>query len=280
MMIGLILFSRLMEGGQMGNIIIKSGTRLLLKGGKVVLNQIAPDAFNFGAKIGNEFMDHQKNLVKIPNLKDVHIAEALRVLSDELNLTATSAIAKPSLRYANESENEVMYSEPRFGSRVNPRTMVKVYYLTQEVIDKSKELLEIKVQEFKVPGVIGLNIHEAREDLEDLGLKVTEKLEKPSLRFVDKEAGQVTRTTNSNNRKIDSKIKTGNRVLLYYVNEEVILESKAIKDKKEKNRQVIIDKIGKTTKDISKGIYNGAVETPKNIVKNIKKPFKKKRGTL
>src|SRR5665648_144622 len=119
----------------------------VVKGGKFVANQFAPDVVNLGAKIGVEIIEKQKNLIKIPDLKDVHIDEALRVLKDELNLTLTSAIANPRPAYADESENDVMYSEPKFGSRVNPSTTVKVYYLTQEVIDKSKDLLGNEVKE-------------------------------------------------------------------------------------------------------------------------------------
>jgi beta-lactam-binding protein with PASTA domain len=236
----------------MVNVVIKRGRKLLMKGGKVVLGHIAPDFLNSVTKIGNDIIEHQKNLVKIPDLKDVHIDEALRVLKDELNLRPTSAIATPSLGYADGSENNVVYSVPRFGSQVNPKAIVKVYYLTQEVIDKSKELLENKVQEFKVPVVIGLNLYEAREDLENLGLKVTEKLEKSRLKFTNKEDGQVTRITYPNNHKIGSKVKTGTRIFLYYVNEEVILESNSRKDKKDKNRQEKIDTIGRVAKNIRK----------------------------
>ncbi len=124
----------------MANLLLKAGKNVLIKGGKVVADIIAPDVMKLGSKIGNEFIEKQKNLVKIPDLKDVYIDEALRILKNELNLNPISAIAKPRLGYADESENEVMYSEPKFGTKVDPKTPVKVYYLTQEVIDKSKEL--------------------------------------------------------------------------------------------------------------------------------------------
>jgi len=256
-----------MGGGKMG---WKKG---LIKGGKVVAEIIAPDVLNLGVKIGSEIYEQQKALIKIPDFKDVHIDEALRVLKDELHLNPTSAIANPNVGFADESENEVMYTEPRFGSRVNPGTTVKVYYLTQDVIDKSKNLLGNVVRKFEIPRVIGLNIYEAREDLEGLGLKVTEKLEKPNMAFVGKEDGQVTRIMYPNDQKIGSKLRTGDRVWLYYVNEEVILESASIKDKKEKDRQETIGKIGKVTKDVSKGIFTGAVNAPRKIAENIKNPF-------
>lgn len=253
-----------------------SWKKSLVKGGIFVAKQIAPDVLDLGVKIGVEIIEHQKSLIKIPDLKDILIDEALRILKDELNLSPTSVIAKPSVAYADESENEVMYSEPKFGMRVNPKTTVKVYYLTQEVIDKSKKLLECAVQEFRVPEVIGVNIYEAREDLEGLGLKVTEKLENPSLAFVNKEDGQVTRVTYPNDHKIGSKLKTGDRVSLYYVDEEVILESIALKDRKDHDKQEKIDKISKVTKDVSKVIYAGAAKAPHNIARNVLNPFNKK----
>jgi hypothetical protein len=109
-------------------------------------------------------------------------------------------------------------------------------------------------------------------------LKVTEKLEEPSLEFVSNEDGQVTRITYPNDHKIGSKAKTGERIWLYFVNDDVISESKSMKDKKEKDRQDRIDKIDKVTKDISKGIYTGVVDTPQNIAKNIKNSFVHKKG--
>jgi hypothetical protein len=249
----------------------------LIKGGKLVAQKLAPDVVNLGAKVGSEIIEKQKSLVKIPNLKDVNIDEALRILKDELNLIPTAAIAKPNIAYANERENEVVYTEPRFGRRVNPKTMVKVYYLTQEVIDQSKGLLENTAQEFKMPVVVGLNIEDAREDLEKLGLRVTEMLEKPKLIFVNKVDGQVTRVTLPGSKKVSSKLKTGDRICLYFVNEEVILESKAIRDRKAQEKQALIDKVGQAAQGVAKGISTGTVEAPRHIAKSIKATFKNKK---
>jgi len=247
----------------------------LLKGGKVVAQLMVPEVVELGTKIGSEIYEQQKALIKIPDLKDVHIDEAMRILKDELHLIPTMAIANPNIAYADESDKEVMYSEPRFGSRVSPGTAIKVYYVTQAVIDKCKELLKTAVSEFKIPIVVGLNVYEAREDLENLGLRVAEKLENPSLSFINKEDGQVTKLTYPNGQKVGSKLKTGDRVFLYYVNEEVILESKALKDKSEKDRQEMIDNFGKVTKDFTKGVSTGAVDATKNIAQSFGKQFGK-----
>lgn len=260
------------EGSKMG---WKKG---LIKGGKIVAEIMAPDVLEFGVKIGSEIYEQQKALIKIPDLKDVHIDEALRILKDELNLTPTMAIANPNVAYANESENEVMHSEPRFGSRVSPGTPVKVYYLTQEVIEKSKVLLSNAVHEFKVPIVIGLNVYEARQDLEGLGLKVAEKLEKPNVSFIDKEDGQVTRVTYPNDKKVGAKLTTGDRIWIYYVNDDVILESKSLQEKIEADRQEMINRIGKATHDVTKGISEGAIGATKNLTQNIGNKFGKNRA--
>ena len=120
-------------------------------------------------------------------------------------------------------------------------------------------LLKNAVTEFKVPIVVGLNIYEAREDLEELGLRVTEKLESPSPNFVNKGDGQVTKLTFPNGQKVGSKLKTGDRIFLYYVNDEVIFESKSLKDKNEKTSN-LIDFVNKSPDKFNKLIAD------KNIV--------------
>ena len=250
----------------------------LLKGSKVVADIMMPEVVELGAKIGTEIYEQQKSMVKIPDLKDVHIDEAMRVLKDELHLVPTKAYANPNIAFADESDNEVMYSEPRFGSRVNPGSPIKVYYLNQEVIDKSKVLFNNAVSEFKVPIVVGLNIYEAREDLEKLGLRVADKLETPHHSYANKEDGQVTRITYPNDKSVGSKLKTGDRVFLYYVNEEVILESKALKEKSDQEKQEMIDNISKSAKDLTKGLSTGAVDVTKNLVNSIGNPFNKKKS--
>jgi len=246
--------------------------------GKAVVKFAVPEVIELGAKIGSDIYEQQKSMVKIPDLKDVHIDEAMRILKDELHLIPTKAFANPNIAYADESDNEVMYSEPRFGSRVNPGSPIKVYYLNQEVIDKSKVLLSNGVSEFKVPIVVGLNVYEAREDLENLGLRVADKLETPHHSFANKEDGQVTRLTYPNEKSVGSKLKTGDRVFLYFVNEEVILESKALKEKSDKEKQEMIDNISKSAKDLTKGISTGAADATKNLVSSIGNPFGKKKS--
>ncbi len=87
----------------MVNPLLKVGKTALVKGGKVLADVVAPGVVDLGAKIGNELLEKHKNLIKIPNLKDVLIDEALRILKDEYNLVPTPAIASPRIAYADES---------------------------------------------------------------------------------------------------------------------------------------------------------------------------------
>ncbi len=66
--------------------------------------------------------------------------------------------------------------------------------------------------------------------------------------------------------------------MIYYVNEEVILKSRSIKDKKDKDRREMLNKISKVTKDVSDGVYTRVVEAPKTVVKKIGKPLTKKKS--
>jgi hypothetical protein len=243
---------------------------------KAAAERIMPEAIEIGMKLGNDIYEQQKSLIKVPDLKDVLLEEALRVLKEELNLVPTTAIARPNISYAEGGENEVVLAEPRFGTKVKPGTTIKLYYLTSEVIEKSKKMLSSVIYEFKVPKVIGLNIYEARTELESLGLRIYEKIEQPNTHFVKKEDGQVTRLTYPNGSKVGSKLKTGARILVYYVNDEVITQSQLMLSEKEGLKKEMLRKINKVTIDVAKGITSSSVNATKSISKTIGKTFERK----
>lgn len=88
-------------------------------------NLITPEVVNLAVKVGNDLFEKRMECVTIPDLKDVLIDEALKILKDDLDLVPAIAVANPSVAYADESENEVVSTEPRFGSKVNPKSAVK-----------------------------------------------------------------------------------------------------------------------------------------------------------
>lgn len=257
----------------MAKLPLKTVKKRLIQAGKMANVNVNQEALDFGVEVGRFVLEKQKNLIKVPDLKDVHIDEAMRLLKDELGLIPIPVESKPSLAYVDSTQNRVVYSVPRFGSKVNPGEAIKIYYLTQEVIDVSKKLLEKEVKESKIPRVIGLNIYEAREDLESLGLKISLKLEQPNLKLADREEDQVTRITYPNQEKIGSKVKTGERIWVYYVNEEVIAESKAIKEKKVRVKHKKVDHELGTPEYIPDKTPAEVNKEPKNIMKKFRNQF-------
>ena len=251
---------------------------------------VGTEAIDILVKVGSELYEQQKHMIKIPDLKDVHKDEAQSILKEKLGLNPVMVVAHPKIAFAFESENEVVYAEPRFGSRVDPGTIVKLYYLTQEVIAQSKELSKFHKEIMSLPTVIGLHVVEAREDLENIGLRVSQKLETPHEMYANKTEGQVTRLTYSDDRRVGKKIKTGDRIWVYYVDEQVIEASKHILIKKEQRGKEVIRKIAEITKEASDSMllqventkeiisksYIQTEKATKDVMKSVMTNFKKK----
>ena len=246
----------------------------------IVQEVVGKEAIDILVKVGSEIYEQQKLMIKIPDLKDVQIDEAQRILKDDLGLVPTTAIARPKIAYAFEHENEVVYSEPRFGTRVNPGSIVKLYYLTNSIILESKELSLKMKQEVGNPTVIGLNIIEAREDLENIGLRVAQKLENPHEAHINKTEGQVTRLTYSDGKKVGKTTKTGDRIWVYYVDEKVIDNSKKIVIQKEQRNKEVIDKFTKFTKDTTDAIASGSESSKKAIVSSVEQADKASKAMV
>lgn len=257
--------------------IVKKG---YAKAGKIANVNVNKEVLDFGVEVGRFVLEKQKNSIKVPDLKDVYLDEAILLLKDKLGLNPIPIESKPNLAYVDSIQNAVVYSVPRFGSKVSPGEAIKIYYLTQEIINDSKKLLDKEVKQSRLPRVIGLNVYEAREDLENLGLRVTVKLEHPNSKFVDLEDDQVTRVTYPNQKRIGSKVKTGERIWVYYVNEQVITESRAIKGNKGRVKHKKTDPELAAPEDIPRRVPTEDNKEPKNIITKFRKQFsiKKARG--
>lgn len=216
---------------------------------KVAKELIGKEVVEKAVSAGTEAVEKYNRRIEIPDLKDVSVEDAVRNLTD-LNLLPITAIAQPNVGYANTYENVVVSSDPKFGKKVDSKSTVKLYYVTNEVIVKSIEMEKSIDEEFKLPRLIGLDIYEAREDLEELGLRVTLKLENPNIQFINREEGQVTRVAYPDNKKLTPKQKKGERIWLYYVDDKVINESLTMKEIKLEKASVRKERISKAVKDI------------------------------
>jgi len=233
----------------MPNKVIKSVKAVAKVTMKVAKEFIGKEVVEKAVLVGTEAVEKYNSRIEIPDLKDVFVEDAVRNLND-LNLLPITAIAQPNVGYANTYENIVVSSDPKFGKKVDSKSTVKLYYVTNEVIVKSVEMEKSIDEEFKLPRLIGLDIYEAREDLEELGLRVTLKLENPNIQFINREEGQVTRAAYPDNKKLTPKQKKGERIWLYYVDDKVINESLSMKEIKLEKASVRKERISKVVKDI------------------------------
>ncbi|MCP1638683.1 hypothetical protein J2T50_000376 [Streptococcus gallinaceus] len=84
---------------------------------------------------------YKERLIQVPNLLDVPVKEAKRLL-EERDLVVLTIPVKPTLKYAQADTDEVLHMTPKSG-KVVPASIVKLYYLTAEVKRASQHMAEI-----------------------------------------------------------------------------------------------------------------------------------------
>ena len=82
--------------------------------------------------------EKKQSLVQLPNVIDIDVDKASSIIEDT-GFKVVTLQAKPNVRYANNKNNEVVMTEPKAGP-VDPGSLVKVYYVTEEVIEESNKL--------------------------------------------------------------------------------------------------------------------------------------------
>ncbi len=242
-----------------GQVLLQQGSKVALKhGGKVLGAVISDEVLKKSVELGNDYIAKQKELIKIPDIVDVQLDEAVKVLKDDIGFTPLLATAQPKLEYAQATANVVLYTVPKVGTKIMPKSVVKVYYLTPELLEKSKVLFDTQIKDVKVNTIIGMQMHEGRKELLELGLKVTEKLETANIKLIHKIDGEITRITRAKLDKPEVKFKTGDSIWLYYVDQNVIDESLALKVKRDEEALDKVEKRNQAAKDLTTGIYQGA----------------------
>lgn len=265
------------------NVFLKNGQKILLNGGKKLAKQLTPNLLEFGAKLGTEFIEKQKSLVRIPNLKDVEIENAMKVLNEQIGLTGIATCMKPSIALADENPNCVISSSPKFGSKVEPSSVVKLYYVTEDILEQCRALKNEQTHKLKLPKIVGAQLEESRKDLEDLGLRVTVKLEKAQVKFADYDADQTTRLTYTDGKNFGNTYIQGERICLWYVDSNIIEESRQLKELKEIRGKERIVKLAQIGKGVSGAIVQGVASSGSAIagtVGAVAKLKAKKQGAI
>ena len=110
-----------------------------------------PAAVDVAVKIANKAMDKQdkkENDITVPDLYrkgfELELDQAIRILDDFGLKAAPSKIGpkEANEKYKDCMDMQVVDSNPKQGSSVNPGTLVYVKYITQDVIDESQKIFD------------------------------------------------------------------------------------------------------------------------------------------
>lgn len=82
--------------------------------------------------------EHKMSLIQLDDVQHVPLDYAQKLLEDR-GFTVLPILAKPHPKYANEHSMEVIAMHPRAGN-YKPETLVKLYFVSDEVITQSQEL--------------------------------------------------------------------------------------------------------------------------------------------
>lgn len=182
---------------------------------------------------------YKQSLVTVPNLIDVDVHDAKKFL-EKLGLQVIPILAKPDKKYAKADVNEVVAMKPRSG-KVQPGTLVKVYYVDDYIIEESKK-------EVSLPDVTNLPLSEAREMLEKQGYLVSVFPVKPRSKYASVAVNQVLIMSPNPHLNL-TPVKKGSLIKLFYLDAAAKHTSRILRraeqDKKATASQTIKDNLEK-----------------------------------
>ena len=160
-------------------------------------------------------MNHRTDL---PDVTQLPIDQGKEYLK-ELGFHVVVLLAKPKARYMTEEVGEIVAMQPKPG-KVTKGSLVKLYYVTEEVIKASQETGDLV-------NVIGLDVQRAQQILQQKGLIAEPVRMKAHPRYVKERPNVVIDMVPKPNILLTS-LKPGSLVKLRYVDEGVLQESSAM----------------------------------------------------
>ncbi|MGT2965363.1 PASTA domain-containing protein [Streptococcus acidominimus] len=160
-------------------------------------------------KVLEQNYQKKNRLVRLPNMVDMNIREAEHHLQ-ELGFVVSVILAKPHQRYVKRGAGEVVAMVPKSGN-VEPGTLVKLYYVSQDVIEASDQTVSL-------PNLIGLPLEEAQEHLRELGVKPILITTQAQARYANRQT-EIVLDMQPKPNVLKSGIPKGSFVKLYYLTE-------------------------------------------------------------
>ena len=199
------------------------------------------------APIVDKHLDRQhakkSSLIPLPSMIDIDYQEAKNHL-ESLGFKVILLEAKAEKKWSKFRAYEIVDMQPRRG-RFEPGTLVKLYYLTEESLqDLAKEV--------SLPNVRGMDVLEAKKELEALGYRVALSQAYPNKGLVSKRVNQVLSMDPKPNPL--TTIKVGSLIKLTYLDKDSLDISRGLLEmdraKKARKAQERADKISQSFRKI------------------------------
>ena len=112
-------------------------TKLISTVGKIALGALAPELLAQGTKLVNAQLEKRKEYIKVPDVTALDVDEANEIMT-QYHFNHTVVSVAPAVKHANTVPNQVVKTQPKGNSLVDPQTFVKLYTIDAETIQQSK----------------------------------------------------------------------------------------------------------------------------------------------
>lgn len=112
-------------------------TKLISTVGKIALGALAPELLAQGTKLVNAQLERRKGYIKVPDVTALDVDEATEIMT-QYRFKHTVVPVAAAVKYANAVPNQVVKTQPKGNTVVDPQTFVKLYTIDAETVQKSK----------------------------------------------------------------------------------------------------------------------------------------------
>lgn len=116
-------------------------TKLISTVGKIALGALAPELLAQGTKLVNAQLEKRKGYIKVPDVTALDVDEATEIMT-QYHFKPTVVPVAAAVKYANAVPNQVVKTQPKGNTVVDPQTFVKLFMIDAETVQQSKLMAE------------------------------------------------------------------------------------------------------------------------------------------
>ncbi len=169
-------------------------------------------------KAVDKFHEHRRDLVDLSVMVELGIEEAKAHL-EKKGFVVHPVLLPPQDKYKNVVSDTVLSISPK-KAKAHAGTLVKLYYVDQNTVDKSRKTSELI-------NVVGMPLEKATDILEGLKLNVVAALAAPKKEYAEKKIDQVLEMKPAPSALLKN-VKKGTVIALKYIDEVALEESQEL----------------------------------------------------